>query len=495
VCGRGQTVPVAQVIGFDSTQPRERQELTDVADTRAERDSMGEMQVPASAYYGASTQRAVENFPISGQPIPRALIRALGLVKWAAATVNHRTGVLDDRQFGAIQQAAGEVVDGDLDAHFVVDVFQTGSGTSSNMNANEVIANRAIELLGGTLGSKDPVHPNDHVNAGQSSNDVFPTAVHLAAHVASVEDLLPALEVLEASLRAKAAEFADVVKPGRTHLMDAVPVTLGQEFGGYARQVQLGGARVRSALERLAELPLGGTAVGTGLNAPEGMTDGIIAELRERTGIAELREAEDHFEAQGARDALVELSGALKVIAVSLTKIANDIRWMGSGPRDGLGEIRLPEVQPGSSIMPAKVNPVIPESVTQVAAQVIGNDAAVTVGGLSGAFELNVYIPMMARNVLESIALLAASCTNFARQCVDGIEADRERTTALVEMNLSTVTALVPAIGYDRSAELAKQALKENRPLREVVKAAGVLSEQEVDRILDNRRMTQGGVL
>jgi fumarate hydratase, class II len=456
---------------------------------------MGPMQVPASAYYGASTQRALENFPISGLRIPRALIRALGLIKAAAAAVNHDKGVLDDRQHKAVDQAAAEVADGALDEHFVVDVYQTGSGTSSNMNANEVIANRAIELLGGELGSKDPVHPNDHVNAGQSSNDVFPTAVHLAAYIACEEDLLPGLATLHASLAAKAGEFADVVKPGRTHLMDAVPVTLGQEFGGYARQVELGAARVRAALERLAELPLGGTAVGTGLNAPEGMTEAVIAHLRERTGIAALREAENHFEAQGARDALVELSGALKVIAVSLTKIANDIRWMGSGPRDGLGEIRLPEIQPGSSIMPAKVNPVIPESVTQVAAQVIGNDAAVTVGGLSGAFELNVYIPMMARNVLESIALLAASCTNFAVQCIDGIEADRERATELVELNLSTVTALVPAIGYDRSAELAKQALKENRPLREVVKAAGVLPDAEVDRILDNRKMTEGGVI
>jgi len=462
---------------------------------RTERDSMGEMEVPADAYYGASTQRAVENFPISGQGIPRALIRALGLIKGAAAAVNHGKGVLDGEQFSAISRAAQEVADGLLDEHFPVDVFQTGSGTSSNMNANEVIANRAIEILGGKLGSKDPVHPNDHVNAGQSSNDVFPTAVHLAAYVAVVTDLLPALERLEGSLRGKAGEFDDVVKPGRTHLMDATPVTLGQEFGGYARQVALGSARVRAALERLAELPLGGTAVGTGLNAPEGMTEGMIAELRARTGIAELREAANHFEAQGARDALVELSGACKVIAVSLTKIANDLRWMGSGPRTGLGELRLPEIQPGSSIMPAKVNPVIPESVTQVAAQVIGNDAAVTVGGLSGAFELNVYIPMMARNVLESVALLAASSENFARQCVDGITADTDRCTELVERNLSTVTALVPAIGYDRSAELAKQALREDRPLREVVKAAGLLSAAEVDRILDNRKMTEGGVL
>ena len=465
-----------------------------MSDTRTERDSMGEMQVPADAYYGASTQRAVENFPVSGDGIPAEVVRALGLIKASAAAVNHTKGVLDDEQFKAIGQAAQEVVDGALDDHFVVDVFQTGSGTSSNMNANEVIANRATEILGGRLGSK-LVHPNDHVNAGQSSNDVFPTAVHLAAYTACVDDLLPALWRLQESLTEKSDEFAGVVKPGRTHLMDATPVTLGQEFGGYARQVELAGARVKAALERLAELPLGGTAVGTGLNALEGMTEGVLAELRRRTGIGALREAEDHFEAQGARDALVELSGACKVVAVSLTKIANDLRWMGSGPRTGLAEIRLPEIQPGSSIMPAKVNPVIPESVTQVAAQVIGNDAAVTIGGLSGAFELNVYIPLMARNVLESIRLLARSAENFARQCIDGIVADVDRCTELSERNLSIVTALVPAIGYDRSAELAKKALAEDRPLREVVKEAGVLADADVDRILDTMRMTQGGVL
>jgi fumarate hydratase class II len=465
-----------------------------MADTRIERDSMGEMEVPTSAYYGASTQRAVENFPISGQPIPSDLIRSLGLVKASAAVVNHDKGILSDEQFNAISEAAQEVVDGKLDEHFPVDVFQTGSGTSSNMNANEVIANRATELLGGEMGSK-LVHPNDHVNAGQSSNDVFPTAVHLAAYTACQDALLPALDTLRASLAAKADEFRDVVKPGRTHLMDATPVTLGQEFSGYARQMELGAARVRCALDRVAELPLGGTAVGTGLNAPEGMTQGVIEDLRRRTGIEALREAENHFEAQGARDALVELSGALKVIAASLTKIANDIRWMGSGPRTGLGEIRLPEIQPGSSIMPAKVNPVIPESVTQVAAQVIGNDAAVTVGGLSGAFELNVYIPMMARNVLESVRLLSTTCVNFAVQCIDGIEANAERAWELSEKNLSTVTALVPAIGYDKSAELAKKALKEDRPLRQVVKEAGLLSDEDVDRILDTKRMTEGGVL
>ncbi len=462
---------------------------------RTERDSMGEMQVPASAYYGASTQRAVENFPISGQAIPPEVVHALGQLKAAAAKVNHDQGALTDRQYQAILQAAGEVAEGKLDEHFVVDVFQTGSGTSSNMNANEVIANRAIEILGGTLGSKDPVHPNDHVNAGQSSNDMFPTAVHVAAYLACAERLLPALERLHTALHAKTTEFADIVKPGRTHLMDATPVTLGQEFSGYARQIELGADRIRSALERVAELPLGGTAVGTGLNAPAGMTEAVLDELRRRTGHDALREASNHFEAQAARDGLVELSGACKVIAVSLTKIANDLRWMGSGPMTGLGELRLPELQPGSSIMPAKVNPVIPESVTQVAAQVIGNDAAITVGGLSGAFELNVYIPMMARNVLESVRLLATSCENFASQCIDGLQANVERCTELSERNLSIVTALVPAIGYDRSADLAKQALREGRALREVVKESGVLPDDEVDRILDTKRMTQGGVL
>jgi fumarate hydratase class II len=456
---------------------------------------MGEMQVPSTAYYGASTQRAVENFPISGMGIPPEVVKALGLIKAAAAVVNHDKDILDDEQFRAISEAADEVIEGRLNEHFVVDVYQTGSGTSSNMNANEVIANRAIELLGGELGSKKPVHPNDHVNAGQSSNDVFPTAVHLAAYQACVDRLLPGLQLLQESLATKAAEFADVVKPGRTHLMDATPVTMGQEFSGYARQVELGQARVRCALERLAELPLGGTAVGTGLNAPEGMTEGVIAELRRRTGIEQLREADNHFEAQGARDALVELSGACKVVAVSLTKIANDLRWMGSGPRTGLGELSLPEIQPGSSIMPAKVNPVIPESVTQVAAQVIGNDAAVTVGGLSGAFELNVYIPMMARNVLESVRLLATSAENFARQCIDGLQANRERCLELVEKDLANVTALVPAIGYDLSAELAKRSLKEDRTLREVVKESGVLPDDEIDRILDIKRMTEGGVM
>jgi fumarate hydratase class II len=456
---------------------------------------MGDIQVPGNAYYGAQTQRAVENFPISGRGIPREVVHALGIIKAAAAKINHQQGVLDDERYDAINQAAREVADGQLDDHFPIDVFQTGSGTSSNMNANEVIANRAIELMGGTIGSKDPVHPNDHVNAGQSSNDVFPTAVHLAAYESASTDLLPALDHLREALDAKAAEFADVVKPGRTHLMDATPVTLGQEFSGYCRQVELGGARVRAALERVAELPLGGTAVGTGLNAPPGLAQAIIAELRDQTGLHALREAENHFEAQGARDALVELSGACKVIAVSLTKIANDLRLLGSGPRTGIAEIRLPAIQPGSSIMPGKVNPVICESVTQVAAQVIGNDAAVTIGGLSGNLELNVYIPLIARNVLESLRLLARSCDNFVEQCIAGITADVDRARELVEKDLAIVTALVPAIGYDTSAKLAKQAMAQDRPLREVVAEAGVLSDEELDRLLDIKRMTQGGVL
>ena len=469
--------------------------MTDQPAQRTERDSMGDMLVPASAYYGAQTQRAVENFPISGSGIPTEVVRALGIIKAAAAKVNHGQGVLDDDRYAAIDQAAQEVADGQLDEHFPVDVFQTGSGTSSNMNVNEVIANRAIELMGGTIGSKDPVHPNDHVNAGQSSNDVFPTAVHLAAYESAANGLLPALDRLHQSLSTKAAEFSEVVKPGRTHLMDATPVTLGQEFSGYARQIELGAARVRASLERVAELPLGGTAVGTGLNALPEQTAAIIAELRERTGLDALREADNHFEAQGARDALVELSGTCKVIAVSLTKIANDLRWLGSGPRTGIGEIRLPEIQPGSSIMPGKVNPVICESVTQVAAQVIGNDAAVTVGGLSGNFELNVYIPLIARNVLESLRLLARSCDNFVDRCIAGITADVDRARELVEKDLAIVTALVPAIGYDMSAKLAKQAMAEDRPLREVVAEAGVLSDEELDRQLDIKRMTEGGVL
>jgi fumarate hydratase class II len=461
---------------------------------RIERDSMGEVAVPAQAYYGASTQRAVDNFPVSGEAIPAEVVRALGLLKSACAVANQALGDLSADRAEAIRAAADEVARGELDDQFVVDVFQTGSGTSSNMNANEVIANRASELLGGQRGCR-LVHPNDHVNAGQSSNDVFPSAVHLAAVEAVERRLLPALERLRVALAAKAAELDDVVKPGRTHLMDATPVTLGQELGGYARQAELGAARVRDVLPRLFELPLGGTAVGTGLNARPEMAGLAIEQLHATTGLTGLVEASDHFEAQGGRDALVELSASCKVVAVSLSKVANDVRLLGSGPRAGIGEVAIPAVQPGSSIMPAKVNPVIAESVLQVCAQVIGNDAAATTAGMNGHLELNVAIPLLARTVLESVRLLAASADNFARQCVEGLEANRERASELAEKSLAAVTALVPALGYDTSAELAKKALAQNRPLREVVKEAGVLADAEVDRILDLAAMTRGGIV
>jgi fumarate hydratase class II len=464
-----------------------------VSQFRIEKDSMGEVRVPAEAYWGAQTQRAVENFPVSGQRFPRRFIAALGLVKWAAARANEELGLLDARLAGAIRAAAEEVIEGQLDDHFPVDVFQTGSGTSTNMNANEVIANRAAEILGEARGSR-VVHPNDHVNCCQSSNDVIPTAIHLAALLAIRDDLVPALERLRDALAAKARALAGVIKVGRTHLMDATPVTLGQELGGYARQVASGLARIRDATVRLEELPLGGTAVGTGLNAHEGFAARTIALMAERTGLA-VREAADHFEAQGARDACVEASGALRTIAVSLMKIANDIRWMGSGPRAGLGELRLPELQPGSSIMPGKVNPVIPEVVTQVAAQVIGDDAAVAVAGMSGAFELNVFMPVIARNLLEEIALLAAASRLFADRCVDGLEADEARCRALVEQSFPIVTALVPAIGYDLAAEISKEAYRTGRTIREVALERTGLPVEELDRALDLERMTRGGIV
>jgi fumarate hydratase, class II len=462
-----------------------------MADVRIAHDTMGEMEIPADALWGASTQRAVENFPVSGQPVPAPVFHAQALIKWAAATANERTGVIDAELADVIRRAADEVIAGDLDRHFPVDTFQTGSGTSTNMNANEVIANRAKQLLGEDL-SSDRVHPNDHVNASQSSNDSFPSAVHIACARTAVDVTIPGLRRLAASLRAKEAEFADVVKSGRTHLMDATPVTLGQEFGSYARQVELGITRIEKALDSIHELALGGTAVGTGLNCPPGFVDAVIELIAERTGIP-FREAEDHFEAQGSRDALVELSGALKVVAVSLIKIANDIRWLSSGPRTGLYEIQLPEIQPGSSIMPGKVNPVIPESVRQVAAQVIGNDAAVTIGGLSGELELNVMIPLMARNVIESLQLVGRVSEVFVDKCLDGIE-DTGMGPKLVERSLMQVTALVPEIGYERSAALAKKAHKEGKTLREVAVEDGV-DETVLDRVLDYRRMADGGIL
>ncbi|MBI3989261.1 MAG: class II fumarate hydratase, partial [candidate division NC10 bacterium] len=419
---------------------------------RIEKDSMGEMKVPKDAYFGAQTQRAVENFPMSGRRFPRPFIRALGMIKHAAAKVNKDLGLLDPRLADAIAEAAKEVMEGKLDDQFVVDIFQTGSGTSTNMNANEVIANWAIELLGGAIGSKR-VHPNDHVNLGQSSNDVIPTAIHIAALEGVEQDLLPALKHLHGTLKAKAREFDKVVKIGRTHLQDATPIRLGQEFSGYARQVELGIRRIEQTKSSLAELALGGTAVGTGLNTHPEFPRRVIASLSELTGIP-FREAEDHFEAQGAQDALVEASGALKTVAVSLMKIANDIRWLGSGPRCGIGEIMLPEVQPGSSIMPGKVNPVMAESAIQVAAQVIGNDLAITLGGQWGFFELNTMMPLMASNLLESILLLANAMRNFADRCISGIRADEARSAEMIEKSLAMCTALAPVIGYDEAAKI-----------------------------------------
>ncbi len=458
---------------------------------RTAHDTMGEMQIPIEALWGASTQRAVENFPVSGDPVPLDVIYAHAMLKWAAATANEEAGVVDAEIADVIRRAADDVIAGELDEHFPVDVFQTGSGTSTNMNVNEVVANRAKQLLGEDLASSR-VHPNDHVNASQSSNDTFPTSVHVAVARVANDQLLPALRHLALALRAKSDEWRDVVKSGRTHLMDATPVTLGQEFGGYARQIELGIERVERALESIYELALGGTAVGTGLNCPPGFVDRVIELMSQRTELP-FREAEDHFEAQGARDALVDMSGALKTIAVSLIKIANDVRWMASGPRTGLYEIQLPEIQPGSSIMPGKVNPVIPESVRQVGAQVIGNDAAVAVGGLSGELELNVMIPLMARNVIESERLLSRVSRVFVDKCLAGAEAT-DQGPQLVERSLMQVTALVPEIGYERSAALAKKAHKEGKTLREVALEDGV-DPAVLDRVLDYMRMTQGGMM
>ncbi|AUH69692.1 MULTISPECIES: class II fumarate hydratase [Gordonia] len=458
----------------------------DTGEYRIEHDTMGEVKVPADALWRAQTQRAVENFPISFRPLERTQIRALGLLKAATAQVNRDLGLLDEAKADAIIAAAREIADGLHDDQFPIDVFQTGSGTSSNMNANEVIA--SIAAAGGVT-----VHPNDDVNMSQSSNDTFPTATHVAATEAVVRTLIPALEHLRGALAEKSDQWRSVVKSGRTHLMDAVPVTLGQEFGGYARQVEAGVERLRSTLPRVGELPIGGTAVGTGLNAPDRFGSLVVAELVRLTGVEDLRLARDNFEAQAARDGLVELSGQLKTIAVSLTKIANDVRWMGSGPLTGLGEIALPDLQPGSSIMPGKVNPVLPEAVTQVAAQVIGNDAAVTWGGGNGAFELNVYIPMMARNVLESVTLLANVSRLFADRCISGLVAHEDRLRTLAESSPSIVTPLNSAIGYEEAAAVAKEALREGKTIRQTVIDRGLLgdrlSEEELDRRLDVLKM------
>ncbi|WP_255975270.1 class II fumarate hydratase [Streptomyces longispororuber] len=459
---------------------------------RIEHDSMGEVRVPADAKWRAQTQRAVENFPVSGQRLERAHIEALARIKGAAAKVNAELGVLDKDVAEAIVAASAEVADGRWDDEFPVDVFQTGSGTSSNMNTNEVLATLATERLSGTGLT---VHPNDHVNASQSSNDVFPSSIHIAATAAVTHDLIPALDHLAEALERKAAEFADVVKSGRTHLMDATPVTLGQEFGGYAAQVRYGVERLTASLPRLAELPLGGTAVGTGINTPPGFSAAVIAEVARATGLP-LTEARDHFEAQGARDGIVETSGQLRTVAVGLTKIANDLRWAASGPRTGLAEINLPDLQPGSSIMPGKVNPVIPEATLMVAAQVIGNDATVATAGAAGNFELNVMLPVIAKNVLESIRLLANVSRLLADRTVDGITANRERAREYAESSPSVVTPLNKYIGYEEAAKVAKKSLAERRTIREVVLDGGYvergdLTVEQLDEALDVLRMTR----
>jgi len=462
-------------------------------DHRIEKDSMGEMQIPSNCLYGAQTERARRNFPISNLQFGRGFIQALGAIKLAASKVNQELGLLDHEIGAIIEQAAEEAMVGDLDEHFVLDIFQTGSGTSTNMNANEVIANRAIQLVGGKVGSRMPVHPNDHVNMGQSSNDVIPTSLHVSALVAIERELLPALRVLHDALTDKAKEFDDVIKAARTHLQDATPIRLGQEFGGYASQVANGIRRVESTRESLSELAIGGTAVGTGINTHAEFGSRVARVLSELFDI-DFKEASNHFEAQGARDAVVEASGSLRTVAVSLMKIANDLRWLSSGPRTGLGEITLPAVQPGSSIMPGKVNPVMAESLCQVCAQVIGNDAAIVIGGQSGSLELNVMIPVMAHNLLESIQILSTVCSEFTDRCVRGITADEEQGRHNAEATAALATALAPVIGYDKAAELAKRSLKENRTLRELVMEEDLVDKDEIDRILDFRAMTEPGV-
>ncbi len=466
---------------------------TDGGGQRIEKDSMGEMHIPAGVLYGAQTQRAVENFPISSLRFPREFIRAIGLIKLAAARSNTELSLLDRRLANAIIKAAQEVIDGKLDQHFVVDIFQTGSGTSTNMNANEVISNRAVQILGGVVGSKKPVHPNDHVNLGQSSNDVIPTAIHISASESIEGLLIPALRRLHRALLSKAKQFDSIIKIGRTHLQDATPIRLGQEFGGYARQILLGIERLEKVRESLGELALGGTAVGTGINTHPQFPQKTIKQISKVTGL-KFREAENHFEAQGGKDAIVEASGSLKTVAVSLSKIANDVRWLASGPRCGIGEIILPETQPGSSIMPGKVNPVIAESVLMVAAQVIGNDATITLAAQAGNFELNVMMPVIAHNLLESIRILANASKNFADRCVSGIQADVVRCTEMVEKSLAMCTALAAEIGYDASAEIAKESYRSGQTVREVALRRKILPPKRLDEILNPFRMTVAGI-
>jgi fumarate hydratase class II len=460
-------------------------------ETRVERDSLGELRVPVSAYYGVQTMRARENFPISDLRFPRRFIQALAQIKGTAARVNRDLGLLDAQTAEQVIGAAREVAEGKLDDQFVLDIFQTGSGTSTNMNANEVIASRAIELAGGKRGDKSPVHPNDHVNMGQSSNDVIPTAIHLAALAAIHADLIPGLDRLERALRRKADEFMPVIKTGRTHLQDATPIRLGQEFLGYAGQIERGKSRLAYAIRELGEVALGGTAVGTGINTHAEFAARVCAALSEQHGF-QVEETTNHFQAQNTLDGVVAASGALKTIAVSLLKIANDIRWLGSGPRAGIGEIEFPAVQPGSSIMPGKVNPVIAESVTMVAAKVLGNDVTINIAGQSGNFELNVMMPIAAYDLLQSITILATACDNFAAQCIDGLQAT-ERGPLMVERGLMVGTALAPRIGYDAAAAIAKEAAKSGRTIREVARELTNLTEDELTELLDPAAMTEPG--
>ncbi|CUU10553.1 fumarase, class II [Candidatus Kryptobacter tengchongensis] len=463
-----------------------------MSDFRIEKDALGEVKVPTWALWGAQTQRAVENFPISGIRFPRTFIKAIGLVKYCAAKVNHELGLLDEAKAKAIMEAAREVIEGKLDEHFPLDIFQTGSGTSTNMNANEVIANRACEILGAKRGEKSVVHPNDHVNLGQSSNDVIPACIHISAAIAIKEQLLPSLQKLHKALLEKSKEFDDIVKTGRTHLMDAMPVRLGQEFSGYAAQIELAIERINAVLPRLYELALGGTAVGTGINTHPEFGKRIAEALAQETGIP-FRETRNHFSAQASMDTAVELSGALKALAVALYKIANDLRWMNSGPQAGLAEIRLPALQPGSSIMPGKINPVIPEAVIMVSMQVIGNDSVITLAGSSGNFELNVALPVIARNLLESITILSNVSDVFVDKCINGIVANKEHMERLAGQNAILATALTPHLGYDKAAQIVKKAMAENKTIREVVLELGWMKEDELDKVLDIKKMTEGG--
>jgi fumarate hydratase class II len=457
---------------------------------RIESDSMGQMEVPKKTYYGAQTARAVDNFPISGATLPREFIKAMGMIKLAAAETNMELSHITKKCGNAIVRASKEVIEGNLDEHFVVDVYQTGSGTSTNMNTNEVIANRADELLGGKIGDKSFVHPNDHVNYGQSSNDTIPTAMHVSTLVSIQKELIPSLKYLEKGLSRKARQFDKIVKIGRTHLQDATPIRLGQEFSGYASMISHGISRLENVKENLSELAIGGTAVGTGINTHKKFGSKVAGKLTKLTGV-KFKEASNHFEAQASKDAIVEASGALKTVAVSLMKIANDIRWLGSGPRCGIGEIVLPAIQPGSSIMPGKVNPVIGESVTQVAAQVIGNDAAITIGGQAGNFELNVMMPMMANNILESIRLLSNVSVVFVDKCINDIQADRKRCGEMIEKSLAMCTSLAPIIGYDNAAAIAKEAFASGKTVREVAMEKKVLPEKELNKVLEPYSMTE----